>query len=210
MINLKSKIIVMKNIKLKVMLFISIIFFVVSIINGNNAGEIQAKEEENIYKAQEIKKEEVKEVVSVKTKEAYINMPKDIKGYTVIGKIEIPKIELSTYILDQTTKESLNESVTKLCGPKINGLGNVCIIGHNYKSENMFKKLKNLEMGDKIVITDVYDQSIEYIVYDIYKVYPKETKCLSQETNGEREVTLITCATGAIKRLIVKARELYD
>ena len=209
MINLKSKIIVMKNVKLKIILFISIIFFIFSLINGNNIGKTQAKED-NICKEQENKIENTKEAVSGKAKEAYTNMPKEINGYTVIGKIEIPKIELSTYILEQTTKESLNESVTKLCGPKINGLGNVCIIGHNYKSENMFKKLKNLEIGDKIIITDIYNQNIEYTVYETYKVYPKDTNCLSQETNGEREITLITCATGAIKRLIVKAKEIYD
>lgn len=40
--------------------------------------------------------------------------------------------------------------------------------------------------------------------------YTKETECLSQNTNGEREITLITCTTGAIKRLIIKAIELYD
>ena len=104
----------------------------------------------------------------------------------------------------------MKESVTKLCGPQINSVGNFCIIGHNYNESKMFKKLKNLEIGDKILLTDIYDQTIEYKVYDKYKVYPKETKCLSQETNGEREITLITCTTGGLKRLIIKAREVYD
>lgn len=44
----------------------------------------------------------------------YENMPTNIDGYKVIGKLEIPKIELITYILEETTKDSLNKSVTKL------------------------------------------------------------------------------------------------
>lgn len=202
----------MKNIKIKIILFISIIFFVIFLANCNNAEKVDIKTDNSIeiYDNQKNENEQIKEVIEYKEKQAYANMPKEINGYTIIGKIEIPKIKLETYILEQTTKESLNESVTKLCGPKINGLGNFCIVGHNYNSETMFKNLKNLEIGDKILITDVYDQTIDYVIYDIYKVYPKETECLSQETNGEREITLITCTTGAIKRLIVKAREIYD
>ena len=202
----------MKNIIIKIILFISIIFFVFFLARYNNAEKIDIKVDNSIeiYNNQKNENEQIKKVIEYKEKQAYVNIPKEINGYTIIGKIEIPKIKLETYILEQTTKESLNESVTKLCGPEINGLGNFCIVGHNYNSETMFKNLKNLEIGDKILITDVYDQTIEYVIYDIYKVYPKETECLSQETNGEREITLITCTTGAIKRLIVKAREIYD
>lgn len=210
---MKSKIIVMKNIKSKVILFISIIFFVVSLVDVNNAKRAEsttANPKIQIYQQQEKLQKETKQVSQTEQKQAYINIPEQINGYTVIGKIEIAKIQLKTYILEDTNKETLNESVTKLCGPNINSVGNFCIIGHNYNSKNMFKKLKNIEIGDKVLLTDIYEQTIEYEVYDKYKVYPKETKCLSQETNGEREVTLITCTTGGIKRLIIKAREIYD
>lgn len=215
MICLKSKIIVMKNIKTKIILFISIIFFVVSLMNVNNTKQNKSVSNLTIQTShntqeKEEQEEKLKTVSQKNIKQAYINIPQEINGHMVIGKIEIPKIELQTYILEETNKETLNESVTKLCGPKINSVGNFCIIGHNYNSKNMFKKLKNLEIGDKILLTDIYEQTIEYEVYDKYKIYPKETKCLSQETNGEREATLITCTTGGLKRLIIKAREIYD
>jgi len=202
----------MKNIKIKIILFISIIFFVVSLLNFSNAKKTNKEVEVSvhIYQQEEFVEKEVKEVSKVDQKQAYISIPEKINGYTVIGKIEIPKIELETYILEETSKKSLNESVTKLCGPKLNGVGNFCIIGHNYNGNKMFKKLKNLEIGDNILLTDIYDQTIEYEIYDKYKVYPKQTECLEQETNGEREITLITCTTGGIKRLILKAREIYD
>ena len=99
-------------------------------------------------------------------------------------------------------------AVTKTYGPKANEIGNFCISGHNYVQT--FGRLKELEVGDKIIITDTYNQEVMYQIYKTYKVLPNDTSCLSQETNGEREVTLITCTLGAIKRNIVKAVEIYD
>ena len=74
--------------------------------------------------------------------------------------------------------------------------------------DRMFSK--KIEKEDKIYVTDIYDNKVVYVVYDIYKVFPKEVECLSQDTDGEREITLITCTKGAIKRLIIKAVEVYD
>lgn len=138
----------------------------------------------------------------------YINLPRSWKGYEVIGKIEIPKLSLEKYILSQTNNETLKVAVTKVVGPKVNEIGNFCIAGHNYTQT--FGKLKELAKGDIIFLTDTYDRRKMYQIYDITKVSPTDLSCLSQETNGEREVTLITCTLGAIKRQIVKAIEVYD
>lgn len=214
---MKSRIIVINNIKVICILLIAIIFIafiVIKIINNNDIKEIQS----NDIQQEDLKIEnKYNEINVIKTNaetnntvENKIDFPTEIEETEVIGKIEIPKINLVTYILAETSKETLNKSVTKLCGPKVNGLGNLCITGHNYNNKNMFKDLKRLEIGDSIFITDMKGNKIEYLIYDIYKVYPKEVECLSQETNGERQITLITCTSGAIKRLIVKATEFYD
>lgn len=217
-INLKSKVIVINNIKIIKILFIAVIFFAllltINIVNNKDNKVIQNNnlEEKEIEVVAKDCDDINNNVISTSNNasENKVDFPKEIGGYRVIGKIEIPKINLTTYILSETNKESLDKSVTKLCGPKINGIGNVCITGHNYNKENMFSNLKKLEIGDSIFVTDTNGNKIEYLVYDKYKVYPKETECLSQNTEGEREVTLITCTGGAIKRLIVKAREVYD
>lgn len=205
------------NMKLMKILFITIIFLgFLAIINIENKKENSDVIISNITEEKEVnnipKYSNTNRTVytSSNIKENKIDFPEEVDGYKVIGKLEIPKIELTTYILSETSKDSLNKSVTKLCGPKINGIGNVCITGHNYNKKNMFSNLNKLENGDKIFITDTKGNKVEYLVYDKYKVYPKETECLSQETEGEREITLITCTTGAIKRLIIKAVELYD
>lgn len=138
----------------------------------------------------------------------YKNLPRQYKGYYVIGKIKIPKLELEKYILEETSEDALKVAVTRVCGPRVNEIGNVCIAGHNYTQT--FGRLKELEIGDSIQMWDTYDRMITYKVYQIYKVDPTDSKCLSQETQGEREITLITCTLGAIKRTIIKAIEVYD
>lgn len=210
---MKSKVIVINNIKTKIILLFTIIFIAIFTIANTNK---QDKKDENqinlgLQECSNNKQiEEKKELKEITYKQNEIDFPKEIEGIEVIGKLEIPKINLTTYILSQTSKENLNKSVTRLCGPKANGVGNLCITGHNYHKDNMFGDLKKLEKGDRFKITDMKENIVEYEVYDKFKVYPKEIECLSQETKGERKVTLITCTTGAIKRLIIKAVEIYD
>ena len=131
----------------------------------------------------------------------------EYRGYAVIAKLEIPKINLETYILKQYSKKALNVSVTKFWGADPNQIGNFCVAGHNFQNKNMFHNLRNLEIGNQLSISDQLIGKVEYEIYDIYMVQPEDVSCLSQKTNGKREVTLITCTTDSEKRIIVKARE---
>lgn len=158
-------------------------------------------------KENEIKESETKQENNLKE---YETMPSQKKGFKIIGKITIPKLKLDTYILEQTTTKALKVSVTKLYGPSINEVGNFCIAGHNYRNNKMFGGIKKLENKDKIILTDTYGRSVTYEVYENYQTSPKDVSSLSQETGGDRELTLITCTVGAIKRVIVKAIEVYD
>lgn len=204
-IALKNKIIVIKNGIVVSILLIAIIFFIWSLIYKKNL-----KKQIVVTNVETVENTIIRENVEPKKVMPKKIFPEDMYGFKIIGKLEIPKINLGTYILETTNDETLSKSVTKLCGPNINEVGNFCILGHNYNKKTMFGNLKKLEINDKIILTNMYGQKVEYIVYEIYKVYPKEVECLNQETQGNREVTLITCTPGAIKRLIVKATEDYD
>jgi len=131
-----------------------------------------------------------------------------LRGYNVIAKINIPKIGLNTEVLSEYSEEALKVSTTKFYGAGPNEIGNFCVSGHNYKKSNMFSKLKNVSVGDEINVTDNKDVTIKYKVYDTFKVDPKDTKCLSQKTNGKKEITLITCTTNSKLRIIVKAVQI--
>lgn len=131
----------------------------------------------------------------------------EYKGYNVIAKLEIPEIDLETYVLNTYSTESLNISVVKFWGAKPNTVGNFCIAGHNFKNKNMFHDLKDLNIGDNLFIINNEVGRVEYEIYNIYKVLPDDVDCLSQETGGEKQVTLITCTNDSKERIIVKAKE---
>ena len=75
--------------------------------------------------------------------------------YYTIGVIEIPKINLSYGILNKTTDEILKLSPTKCWGPDPNKIGNLCVVGHNYRNAKFFSKVPTLVNGDIIKVTDV-------------------------------------------------------
>lgn len=134
-----------------------------------------------------------------------VKMPEKIGQYEILGEIEIPKINVKKYILDQTTDESLKLALTKFWGPNLHEVGNFSIIGHNY--EGLFKRLKELQIADTFTLTARDGKVGIYEIYDSYIVNPDEMECIEDSLIGKREVTLITCTVGGAQRLIVKAKE---
>lgn len=155
--------------------------------NASNSNEKEYNKIEEVYEKEEVALE--------------------YKGYDVIAKLEIPEISLEAYILKTYSNESLNISVVKFWGAKPNTSGNFCIAGHNFKNKNMFHDLKELNIGDNLFIIDNNVGRVEYEIYNIYKVSPEDVSCLSQETEGKKQVTLITCTNDSKERIIVKAKE---
>lgn len=85
--------------------------------------------------------------------------------------------------------------------------GNLVIVGHNYKNDQFFGNLEELEKGDTIFILSSKGSAQMYKVYDTYIVDETDMSCTSQETNGKIELTLITCDNNDNKkRLVVKCR----
>jgi len=124
---------------------------------------------------------------------------------SIIGLIEIPKINISYPIIENTTTDLLKISVCKLYGPSPNRIGNLCIAGHNYKNNSMFSKLHKLSIGDSFYITDLNDIKLKYIIYKKFVVNENNLECI-KETDSI-EVTLITCNNiDNSKRLIIKAK----
>ena len=134
-------------------------------------------------------------------------LPKTYMNYEVIAKLEIPKINLETYVLKDYTIEGMKVCSSKFFGPEPNEVGNFCIAGHNYEQENMFNHLINLEKGDELYLSDNKNGKVTYTIYDIYRVKPQNTAPIGQETNGNKIVTLITCVNYSRSRLIVQAVE---
>lgn len=173
---------------------------------------VEREEEEKVsqrvsilWKTAEMSFIQVKEHKLSELETVEVDMPDKIKGYTVLGEIEIPKIGVKKYILEECTEESLNQTVTRFWGEGIHKAGNFSIIGHNYRG--MFHDLKELNIGDTFTLTSKEGKICTYAIYETFIVEPEDVTCIEDTLKGQREVTLITCTTGGAKRLILKAKE---
>ena len=93
--------------------------------------------------------------------------------YYTIGVINIPSINVNYPILSTYTDELLKIAPCRFHGPNPNEVGNLCIAGHNYKNSKFFSKVPNLQLGDKIEITDLSGRMLTYTVYDKFIVNPR-------------------------------------
>ena len=105
---------------------------------------------------------------------------------SIIGTIEISKINISYPIFPDYSDELLKISVCKFYGPDINTIGNFCIIGHNYNTSDFFSNLYLLQKNDIINIYDSKKNELLYEVYESYEVEPDNLSYLSQETNRRK------------------------
>ena len=170
-----------------------------SFISTENVNTGSWKQEENTIKDNE---NTTQDTSFYQTEESILTT---YKGYPVIAKLEIPKINLETYVISEYSNQALGVSVTKFYGGNPNEVGNFCIAGHNYITQNMFHDLKKLSIGDTFTLVDTNNHEGIYKIYLVEIVEPNETQCLSQKTDGRIELTLITCTTDSSKRIIVKA-----
>lgn len=124
---------------------------------------------------------------------------------SIIGLIEIPKINISYPILSNSDEDLLKISVCRFSGPLPNRIGNMCIAGHNYNNNLMFSRLNKLDIGDSIYITDLNNSRIEYIIYNKYRVKQSNLNCTENTNNVE--ITLITCnSNNNSERIVIKAK----
>lgn len=175
---------------------INIYFIIIKYTNSNLAEKENKKIVETFFRE--------------KSNDREINM----KGYRVIGIVKISKIKIEYPILDidnynpEETKEPMKNSIVKYWGGNVNDFGNLSIAGHNNYNGTMFGKIKFLEKGDIIELTDLNNQTLKYFIENIFVTDPNDVTILQTEDKNVREVTLITCTNGNKQRLILKAREI--
>lgn len=195
--------------KLKIYKILFTILFIIVIIV---VGLIAIKYGKNYGNDQENKKTVEAFARSIEENNEKVTM----NGYSVIGIVTIPKIELKYPILDintynpEETKEPMKIAIVKYWGGKVNEYGNLSIAGHNNYDGTMFGKTKKLEIGDKVQLTDLENQTLSYQIYDKFVTDPNDVTILQTKDESIREVTLITCTNGNKNRLILKAKEIKE
>ena len=197
-----------------------IIFFIIllpKIYNSNSAVITSSNEEVNSNISNEVMEDGIEnntgiseEKENVDTKTA-IYTDSDGKHYEIIATLNIPSLGIEYPILSTTSTELLKIALNKYWGANPNEVGNMVVVGHNYRNSKFFSKLPNIEIGEIVKITDLTGKTLDYKVYDTYVVDPYDNACTSQLTDGHTEITLITCyyengSTHATKRFVAKAK----
>lgn len=126
---------------------------------------------------------------------------------SIVGIIEIPKINIKYPIFSEVNDELLKISPCRFYGPYPNQIGNLCIAGHNYNDNRFFGNLYKLETNDTIYINDINNICITYSIYAKYELPSSDISCINQYTNNRKEITLVTCNNINKNRLIIKASE---
>ena len=132
------------------------------------------------------------------------------KGFETLGTIQIPKTNVKYPILAKMSKSSLETAPVAIypMNVELNTVGNVVIVGHNYRNGTFFSNNKQLNIGDKIYITDLNGNRVTYVIYNKFETSQTDTKSYNKDTNGKREITLSTCTDASNdQRLIIEARE---
>ena len=181
-------------------LIVALIVVVAMIVIRYGGNYLNEKEVSSSLEEEELNKEETQQSESLPELE--------FKGYKIEGIIEIPKINIKYPIIDHTNEETMKVSITKFWGPQANEIGNYTVAGHNNKDGTMFGKTKYLQIGDKIKLTNLKNETIEYEIFKIYSIDPDDVSCVESVENGTREITLITCTNGHKNRLVTKARQI--
>ena len=198
----------------------TLIFFTIDYIKNtqiNSDGQNAADRfEERIN--EETKNEEQNKGQNTETENVEVNIKNEqinggttsnntYKGFQTVGTIEIPKTEIKYLVLKDASKDAIEQSVAINGGPGLNKVGNTIIIGHNYRNGTFFSNNKNLSNGDKVYITDETGTKLEYTIYNTYTTSPEDSDYMEKDTEGKREITLVTCTDDTKSRLIVCARE---
>ncbi len=111
----------------------------------------------------------------------------------VIGKIEIPSIDVNLPLLFGSDGKTLDRGAGQIIGTAAPGeIGNTAIAGHRANRDGrFFYRLNELDVGDEIII-QTQKGTFTYTVYATKIVDPTDLSVLNHNKT-DRVVTLITC-----------------
>lgn len=132
----------------------------------------------------------------------------------IFGVITIPALDLTMPIYLGATNSHLAAGAAQLSQTSIpiGGINtNAVIAGHRgYSGAAYFRYVPDLQIGDKVIITNLWEE-LTYVVVDTDIIAPNDVeKVLIQE--GKDMVTLITChpyASGGKQRFVIYCEREY-
>ncbi|MCI8332605.1 MAG: sortase [Clostridiales bacterium] len=124
-----------------------------------------------------------------------------IDGYSYIGTITIPSLDLELPVMESFSNEQLKTAPCRYHGSPYSG--HFIIAAHNYTSH--FGKLKNITVGDKIIFTDM-EQNV--FRYQAERIETLSGRAVKEMTSGEWDLTLFTCTLSGAERITIRCKAI--
>ncbi len=134
--------------------------------------------------------------------------PSAISDGSLLGRIEIPRLDLSAVVFEGTSDDTLSRGVGHLRGSASPGQrGNLVLAGHR---DTFFRELRGIRQGDQVTV-QTPDGEFHYMVQSTSIVQPDQTEVL--QPSADATLTLITCYPfgyigNAPERFIVRATKI--
>ena len=120
-----------------------------------------------------------------------------INGRDYIGVLTIPSLELELPVLSQWDYPALKVAPCRYSGSLYQD--NLIICAHNYASH--FGKLKNLQVGDTAIFTDMDENVVRFQLAAQETIQPEDLEAMEA---GDWDLTLFTCTVGGQSRVTVR------
>lgn len=136
----------------------------------------------------------------------------NVAGDSIMGYVQIPKINVSLPIYHGTGNDSLERGIGHLLGSSLPVGGadthSILTAHSGMASQKMFSDLPQLEVGD-VFYLKVLGETLAYQVDQIHTVLPHDTTYLGIE-QGEDLCTLVTCTPFGVNthRLLVRGERI--
>lgn len=121
----------------------------------------------------------------------------DVDGMSFVGTVEIPSLELLLPIQDEWSNDNAKISVCRYKGSVYDN--DLIVCGHNYVEH--FGRLKDLETGAEVIVTDMNGKSFYFEVANIETLGAYDTEEMEA---GEWDFTMFTCTIGGANRVTVR------
>lgn len=121
----------------------------------------------------------------------------EIDGYGYIGFVGIPSGQLELPVMADWSYPQLKLAPCRFSGDMYTD--DLVIMAHNY--DHHFGILHELRTGDRIILTDMDGETVEY---EVIALDVLQSTAVEEMTAGEYDLTLFTCTYGGQSRVTVR------
>lgn len=125
----------------------------------------------------------------------------------ILGVITCETIDIQYVVVEGAQRDNIRAAIGHITGTAgFGGMGNCVLAGHRggYYGE-FFQNIHKLSNGDRVMLTDLYDRTYIYAVYE-QEVVESNDLWICDPISGENTLTLLSCEDNGKRRRIVRCR----